>query len=102
LYISYSFSGAVRDFCGSSTVYVYTPETKTPAIDRQIINNTSRASGDLDSDKGITILVMILFSENLYKYRYFGINAGIIFQLGRTERPAPSPYLCQHQSTGLP
>jgi hypothetical protein len=102
LYISYSFSGAVRDFCGSSTVYVYTPETKTPAIDRQIMNNTSRASGDLDSDKGITILVFFLFSGNTYKDEHFGIKAGNIFQPGRSRktRPVPvSPPLSDYRTT---
>jgi len=31
------------------------------------MNNTRRASGDLDPDKGITILVIILFSGRGYK-----------------------------------
>jgi hypothetical protein len=46
-----------------------------PTTERQNINNTSRASGDLDPDNGITILVIILFSGRTYKHNNIGINS---------------------------
>jgi len=52
-----------------------------PAIDRQTMNSTRRASGDLDPDKGITILVMILFSGRIYKDNNSGINSCNFLQI---------------------
>jgi len=56
-----------------------------PATERQNINNTRRASGDLDPDKGITILVIILFSGRTYKHNNIGINSCNFFHIDGTQ-----------------